>query len=226
MTRWLERYPKMKDFYGKRGYGERCGFGKTPAIAVIDFGLAWTDKTGESPMGADLDEAVENTVKLLRVARSMKVKPPIIFTCFSYNAALTDVSPIQIKKMPGLKEICIEGSKWDAIDPRLERQADEPLIKKKNSSAFWGTPLTEILIGNGIDTLIITGCTTDCCVRCTAIDSQHRGFHTIIPHDAVGSRDPEQAEYALLDMDLRWGDVLDTQDVIEYLKSLKQKNEQ
>jgi len=161
MTRWLERYPKMKEFYGKRGYGERWGFGKTPAIAVIDFGLAWTDKTGESPMGADLDEAVENTVKLLRVARSMKVKPPIIFTCFSYNAALTDVSPIQIKKMPGLKEICIEGSKWDALDPRLARQPDEPLIKKKNSSAFWGTPLTEILIGNRIDTLIITGCTTD-----------------------------------------------------------------
>ena len=44
MTRWLESYTEMKDFYEKHGHGELCSFGKTPAIAVIDFGLAWIDK--------------------------------------------------------------------------------------------------------------------------------------------------------------------------------------
>jgi len=221
MARWIDRYPQMKEFYQERKYGGRCGFGKVPGIVVIDFGLAWTDKTGESPMGADLDEAVENTAKILRVARMMKSKPPIIFTCISYNAAFTDVSPVQLMKIPGLKEVCVEGSKWDKLDPRVERQPDETLIRKKYSSSFSGTPLAQILIGNGVDTLIVTGCTTDACVRCTAVDSLHLGFHTIIPYDAVGSRDPEQAGYALLDMDLRWGDVVSTQDVIDYLKGLK-----
>jgi len=220
MTSWLDKYPKIKEFYIKRGYGERCGFGKVPAILVVDFGLAWTDKTGQSEMGADLDDAVENTVKILSFARQMKPKPPIIFTTITYNAAFTDASLVHIKKIPGMKKVAVEGSKWDKIDPRLQWQPDEPLIRKKEASAFWGTPLTTILVGNGIDTVIITGCTTDCCIRCTAIDSHYRGFHTIIPYDAVGSRDPEQAKYALIDMDLRFGDVVNTQEVIDYLREL------
>ncbi len=223
MTTWLDRYPLVKEFYKKRRYGGRCGFGKVPAIIVIDFSLAWTDKTGESPLGADMDEPIANTLKILRIARKMNPKPPIIFTCISYNAAFSDVSPVKLLKVPALKEVAVEGSKWDKLDPRLERQLDETLIRKKKSSSFWGTPLTEILIGNGVDTLIITGCSTDACVRCTAIDSLNLGLHTIIPHEAVGSRDPEQAAYALLDMDLRFGDVVSTQEVLDYLKGLQLK---
>jgi maleamate amidohydrolase len=222
-SNWLDRYPDIKEFYGKRLYGEPIGFGKVPAIIVIDFGLAWTDKTGESPFGADLDEAVENTLKILKVARAMKPKPPIIFTIMTYNAAFTDVSPLMIKKIPASKQVCVEGSKWDKIDPRLEQQADEPRLVKKKGSCFWGTPLSEILVGNHVDTLIITGCTTDSCVRATALASFHHGYYTIIPFEAVGSRDPEQAKWALLDMSLRYGDVVSTQDVIDYLKRLKER---
>jgi len=221
MTRWIDRYPQIKNFCRERHYGGRCGFGKAPAIIVIDFSLAWTDKTGESPMGANMDEPIANTLKILHLARKMKPKPPIIFTCISYNATFSDVSPVKLLKVPTLKEVAVEGSKWDKLDPRLERQADETLIRKKKSSSFWGTPLTEILVGNGVDTLIITGCSTDACVRCTAIDSLDLGLHTIIPYEAVGSRDPEQAAYALLDMDLRFGDVISTQDVLDYLKGLQ-----
>jgi len=221
MTTWIDRYPKIKEFYAKRKYSAHVGFGRVPAIVVIDFGLAWTDKTGESGLGSNLDNAVEHTVEILKVARAMKPKPPIIFTTMSYNPYLTDASPVLVKKFPVLKEVCIEGSKWDKLDARLERQPDEPWLRKKELSCFSGTPLNEILVGNGVDTVIITGCTTDACVRCTAIYSFHLGFHAIIPHDAVGSRDTEAAEWALLDMDLRYGDVVSTQEVIDYLKGLE-----
>lgn len=221
---WTDRYPelgkKKKGFYAKRKFGGRCGFGKVPGIVVVDFGLAWTDKTGESPCGADLDEAVENTVKILRVARAMKPKPPIVFAQSRYNPHFTDVSPVLIKKIPLLLEVQAEGSKWDKLDPRLGHQPDEPWMKKTKYSCFWGTPLAEILIGNGVDTLIITGCSTDACIRATAIGSIDLGFHTIVPFDAVGSRDPDAAGYALLDIDLKYGDVVSTQEVIDYLKSL------
>jgi len=199
-TTWIDRYPEIKEFYAKRKYSTRVGFGKVPAIVVIDFGLAWTDKTGESGLGANLDDAVEHSVEILKVARAMKPKPPIIFTVMSYNPYFTDASPVMLKKFPVLKEVCVEGSKWDKLDPRLERQPDEAWLRKKELSCFSGTPLNEMLVGNGVDTLIITGCTTDACVRSTAIYSLHLGFHAIIPHDAVGSRDPEAAKWALLDI--------------------------
>jgi nicotinamidase-related amidase len=222
---WTDRYPqlgeKLKRFYEGRGFGGRVGYGTAPAIIVIDFFLAETDKTGESPIGCDLDEAIENTLKILRVARKMQPKPPIIYTTDCYDPSFTDVAPALIRKTP-LRKLLVKGSKWIELDPRIEaeRQPDEPIIAKKHYSCFWGTSLTEILIGNRVDTLIITGCTTDSCVRATAIDSMDRGFNTIVPFEAVGSRDPEAAGYALLDIDLKYGDVVSTQEVIDYLEGL------
>ena len=223
--RWTDRYPhlgaKMRDFYEGKEFGGRCGYGKTPAILVVDLFRAETDKTGESPIGSNLDEAVENTNRILRVARRMKPKPPIIFTTVCFNAAMTDVSPALVRKTPLLKML-VEGSKWVELDPRIdaERQPDEPLIVKKKNSCFWGTPLTEILVGNGVDTLIVTGCTIDTCVRATCIGSMDLGLNTIVPFEAVGSRDFEAAGYGLFDIDLKYGDVVSTEEVIQYLEEL------
>ncbi len=220
---WIDRFPHLKDFYTKVKFGGRCGYGKVPGIIVVDFGLAWTDKTGESPIGSNLDEPVENTVRILRCARSMKPRPPIIFTIMSYNSAFTDASVPLIRKQPSLREVCVEGGRWDNLDPRLKRQADEPLIRKKSTSCFWGTSLAEMLVSRNVDTLIITGCTTECCIRATAQDSASSGFNTIVPFDAVGSRDPECASYGLLDIDLEYGDVVSTEEVLDYLKGLRGK---
>ncbi len=84
-----------------------------------------------------MDEPIANTLKILRIARNMNPKPQIIFTCISYNAAFSDVSPVKLLKVPALKEVAVEGSKWDKLDHRMERQPDETLIRKKKSSSFW-----------------------------------------------------------------------------------------
>ena len=222
---WTDQYPhlaaKIRDFYKNKMFGGRCGYGKVPAILVIDFFRGETDKTGEFPIGSDLDDAVENTLKILRVARKMKPKPPIIYTTQCYNPSMTDVSPALVRKTPFLK-LMVEGSPWVKLDPRIEaeREPNEPLLIKKKYSCFWGTPLTEILTGNGIDTLIVTGCSTDTCVRATCIGSMNLGLNTIVPFEAVGSRDPESAGYALLDIDLKYGDVVSTEEALDYLNSL------
>jgi len=67
-------------------------------------------------------KTVENTVKILRVARAMKSKPPIVFTIQSYNPDLTDVSPVLVRKTPFLEEL-VEGSKWVKLDPVLKLSA-------------------------------------------------------------------------------------------------------
>ena len=40
----------------------------------------------------------------------------------------------------------------------------------------------------GIDTLIITGCTTTGGVRATSIDALQYGYHGIVPEECVGDR--------------------------------------
>ena len=56
--------------YAERGYGARpVGFGEQPGIVVVDLQLAFTDPrfpTGGAPL---VMRAVENTARLLAVAR-------------------------------------------------------------------------------------------------------------------------------------------------------------
>ena len=46
------------------------------------------------------------------------------------------------------------------------------------------------LVSRGVDTLIMTGCTTGGCVRASAVDACSVGLHTIVVDDAVGDRAP------------------------------------
>ena len=107
------------------------------------------------------------------------------------------------------------------LDPALERQPDEPLIVKQKNSCFYGTNLAGLLIGNKVDTLIITGCSTSACVRLTAVDAFNYGFHVIIPEKAVGDRDLTMGTYALIDIDLKFGDVVPVETVVEYLAKFR-----
>src|SRR5262245_65317088 len=69
--------------YAERGYGARqVGFGEKPGIVVVDFQLAFTDPsfaTGGAPL---VRRAVENTARLLQVARKAGVPVASCFMCY------------------------------------------------------------------------------------------------------------------------------------------------
>ena len=68
-------------------------------------------------------------------------------------------------------------------------QGDEPVIQKHVNNAFVGTDLEERLRGQGIDTVIITGLTTDHCVSTTARMAGDLGFQTYLVSDATATFD-------------------------------------
>ena len=113
---------------------------------------------------------------------------------------------------------------WDAhaceIDARLEPQEGDFVIYKENASAFFGTHLTSHLIEHGVDTLIITGCSTSACVRATATDARAYRFKSIIPQQCVQDRAPAAHEWNLFDIDAKFGDVVDIGEVRDYLEKL------
>ncbi|MGX1237892.1 nicotinamidase-related amidase [Bradyrhizobium japonicum] len=64
-------------------------------------------------------------------------------------------------KIPGIMRIPSEGYEF------VREVAPEPgelLLPKTQASAFFGTPLATYLIGAGVDSLVVTGCTTSGCV--------------------------------------------------------------
>jgi len=78
----------------------------------------------------------------------------------------------------------------DLVD-ELQPVAGEPVIDKPGYSAFVATDLEAVLRHRGIDTLLITGVTTEVCVSSTVRHATDLGFHCLTVADACGSGDPD-----------------------------------
>lgn len=76
--------------------------------------------------------------------------------------------------------------------------ADELVVRKYRSSAFWGTNLELLLRSNGIKTVVIGGCTTEGCVESTARDALFNDLYVVIAVDCVASDDRAQHDASLL----------------------------
>jgi maleamate amidohydrolase len=210
-------YEHLKDlrrgFEKKMGSGGRVGFGERPALIVIDLAMGWTDP--KYPNGTDLESVVEDTSKVLEVARQADI--PIFFTTMAYGKD-DPKSPSDLKRREG--RIRDEyGSPPTLLDPRLGRQPTEKLIVKKYASCFKGTDLHEMLASLKVDTLIITGCSTSHCVYATCRDAAS-SFRVIVPEGAVGERCELFHLVNLLDIDLGLGDVVPLEEVVNYLKRI------
>lgn len=193
----------------------RLGFGKKAAVLVIDFIKAYT--TEGSPLYAPpVVDAVRETTEILKYAREKRV--PVIYTKVLYNKNGLD-GGIFVQKVPVLRKM-VEGEPLAEIVPELRPAEDDIIIIKQYASAFFGTSLAAMLTSLGIDTIIITGCSTSGCVRASAVDGMQYGFRVIVPRECVGDRRIEPHESNLFDIDSKYGDVVAKAEVITYLRGL------
>ena len=94
-------------------------------------------------------------------------------------------------------------------------------MEKENASAFFGTHLAPYLIGHGVDTLLITGCSTSACIRATATDAKSYRFRPIIVRECAGDRSAVAHEWTLFDIQARFADVVSLAEVLSYISSLE-----
>ncbi|MNP34028.1 Maleamate amidohydrolase [compost metagenome] len=97
----------------------------------------------------------------------------------------------------------------------------EPVVSKQYASAFFGTSLASLLHAQGIDTLVLAGCSTSGCIRASAVDAVQHGFRTIVVRECVGDRHPAPHEANLFDIDSKYGDVVSRQEAMEQLQRLE-----
>jgi maleamate amidohydrolase len=195
------------------GFGGRGGFGRRPALVVVDMTLGFTDP--ESPLACDLEDPISEIQKLLRAARRAEI--PIVFTTVAYRESDKRTAAAFIDKVPALLTLQA-GTRWAEIDPRIAPEETEPVLNKLFASGFFGTGLSSLLTAARIDTLIITGASTSGCVRATAVDALQYGFRPVVPREAVGDRNPDAHEANLYDIDAKYGDVVPVQEVLDLLE--------
>ena len=64
-------FERDRKFYQEHGMGGRMGFGRKPAIIVIDLQLGFTDAT--CPLGGDLDRVVASCKDLIAAAHQKQI---------------------------------------------------------------------------------------------------------------------------------------------------------
>jgi maleamate amidohydrolase len=203
------------EFYRERGFGGQAGFGRRPALVVIDLVNAFTDQA--SPLGSDLDAVVEATRRLIDACRAKAV--PIIFTTVAYDGASSQAAAVFIAKIPSLRTL-EAGSHAVQVDERLGLQPGDTLITKQFASAFFGTALSSLLAAEGCDTLLVTGATTSGCVRATAVDAIQHGYRPIVPRECVGDRAQAPHEANLFDIQQKYGDVVSLDEALGAVAAL------
>jgi nicotinamidase-related amidase len=202
--------------YQKHGLAGRVGFGRTPALLVIDFVKAYTTPGSQLYAAPGVPDAVNASVPLLQLAREKGI--PIIYTTIAYAKDGRD-GGMFVRKVPALLKLT-HGSPLAAIVDELTPQEDELVVEKKYASAFFGTHIAATLTALGVDTTIMVGCSTSGCIRASAVDGMQYGFRVIVPRECVGDRAPEPHEANLFDINGKYGDVVARAEVLDYLRNL------
>ncbi|WP_338523191.1 N-carbamoylsarcosine amidohydrolase [Pseudomonas batumici] len=191
-------------------WGQRIGFGHTPALLMIDFMQGYTTE-GAPLFAPGVVSAVAESVELLACARRHGIK--VVHTNIRYHPGHFADGGMWVRKAPVMKDM-IEGNPLAAFCEAVLPRPSEVVISKQYASAFFGTSLASQLHAQGIDTVVLAGCSTSGCIRATAVDAVQHGFRTIVVRECVGDRHPAPHEANLFDIDSKYGDVVSKQEAI------------
>ena len=110
----------------------------------------------------------------------------------------------------------VDDSSWQ-IDDSLAPLPGELVLNKTSSGTLNSTMLDQTLRNMGIESLVISGVTTDVCVETTARDAADRGFQVLIVEDACTAFSPDLHRAALQAFSLAFGRVRKTEEVVKLL---------
>ncbi|QBS39239.1 isochorismatase family protein [Nocardia sp. CS682] len=199
--------------YRRSGYSARLGAGDSPAVLVIDICAAYV--TEDSPLYAPVADAVRAAAEIVAQARQSGL--PVIFTRVRFEPGGPDGGLFR-RKVPVLRVFEAGNPLGDFLDDPAPVPGDL-VITKQYASAFHATPLAALLAARRIDTLVIVGLTTSGCVRASATDALQHGFRPLVVAEACGDRNTALHEANLLDLDIKYADVLSRTAALAVLRS-------
>ncbi len=192
------------------------------ALIVVDLQNAFMDdEVGHAvcPMARDI---VPNVNRLAATVRAAGGGVFWIKNTFDERAALewghahAMLTPAAQRRRV---EAMSEGTKGHELWPALDVRPEDEIVRKYRFSAFLpGTSeLPYRLRARGFDTVLITGTVTNVCCESSARDAMMTNFKTIMVTDANAAMTMEEHQASLTAFYLIFGDVMDTDFVIQRL---------
>ncbi len=214
-----------REIYEAAGYGRRVTPGTRPVLLVVDvtWGFVGRERlpvlesiaTYPNSSGEAGWDAMAVIERLLPPVRALG--RPVVYSAGFAQLGVRGVG------LWALKHPRASQSPADANDipPQIApREGADVLLPKTKPSLFHGTPLLELLVAAGADTLIVTGGTTSGCIRATVVDAFSYNYPVIVVEDGVFDRGELSHAVNLFDMDQKYANVMSSDDVLACLAGL------
>ena len=220
-----------KAVFGASGYGARGGFGKRPALLVIDVNYAFCDerpmpilesiKRWRNSCGEDAWVAMPYLKSLIDKCHQKGV--PVIYTTGVRRADNWDSGSWIWKNGRSDEDKAsrpatnVDGNE---IVAEIAPAPQDIVVLKQKPSGFFGTNMASYLTLLGCDSVIVTGTTTSGCVRATVLDAFSLNYRIALAEE--GCFDRSQASHAinLCDMNAKYADVVKTSEVLAFIDKL------
>jgi maleamate amidohydrolase len=189
---------------------QRIGFGAKPALIIVDATFAFTDPSSE--LGSESASELGVIQRLIEAFRARAL--PIVYTVNAY-AHEAEASVFR-EKLPPLN-LLIANTPMADICPMIAPLPHDIVIRKIVPSAFFDSPLRQLLVNMSVDSVLVCGFTTSGCVRATAVDALQCNFKLVVARDGCGDRDTYAHEANLRDLDLKYGDVVTGDEALRML---------
>jgi len=180
----------QRDFLHPEGYGARAGLDIEPLRRAIE------------PLSRVLAAA---RAAGLTIVHTREGHLPDLCDCPPYKLERSRRAGAEIGAVGPMGRLLVRGERGHDFIDALQPQAGEIVIDKPGYSAFEHTALGQVLTTRGVDTLILTGITTEVCVSSTLRTAVDRGYRCFTVADACASSNVHLHAAALRMIDVEGG---------------------
>jgi maleamate amidohydrolase len=221
-----------KAVFATSGYGARQGFGKRPALLVIDVNYAFCGdrpepilesiKKWRNSCGEDAWAALPNIRALIDKARGKGL--PVIYTTGTRRGDLWDSGSWAWKNNRSAEDVgsktVVSNFDGNEIMAEIAPGPRDIVVYKQKPSGFFGTNMASYLTLLGADSVIVTGTTTSGCVRATVLDAFSLNYRITIAEEGCFDRSEASHAINLCDMNAKYADVIKTAEVLAFFDTL------
>nr|WP_295105455.1 cysteine hydrolase [uncultured Caulobacter sp.] len=186
------------------------------ALVIVDMQVDFASPEGlTGQWGLDLSTVPAALAAAERLAACARAAgAPVVFVgLFTTPETDSDAWGERMRRLgndpeasPALCRVGAPGS--DFVGP--QPAPGELVFRKTRYSPFWDTDIDAQLNALDVDTLVIAGLTTECCVADTAKDAFNRDYHVFVAADACAAYEPDLHAGALKMLELNTAILTDT----------------
>lgn len=219
-----------KEVFATSGYGARQGFGKRPALLIIDVNYNFCGerpepilesiKTWHNSCGEDAWDGIAAIQKLLAAVRAKGL--PVIYTTGTRRPDGWDAGSWRWKNSRTGEQVTTRATNLsgDTIVAEIAPEPSDIVIEKHKPSGFHGTALASFLTLLGADSLIVAGTTTSGCVRATVVDAFSDNYRVAVVEEGCFDRSQASHALSLCDMHAKYADVVTLDEAVAFIGTL------